>query len=401
MLYEVCSVRIGLISSGTTTDRIPPIYGGGIQKYLWHLAGALSALGHEVHIFTYQQPRQLKEELLDRIYVHRISRVLKTPVLATFLFGMKTVVRLLQTQKKNGRFQILHAQSRVSGLIVRLFFQKTPFVFTAHNWDVALTRPNELISRLPHTALALIEKAVLSYSDAVISLTPFFQKVLTTRYKLPGTKIQVIPNMVRISQQLDLQSAPSPAMAKLLSKPFLLFVGRLEKAKGVDFLLELSKQRSSQDKAQNLIIVGTGSQKYALKKKVTELGLQNAVHILGTVHENYLQTLISAASALILPSEFEIMPTVILEAWAVKCPVLVQAYQGVQSLIRDRMTGLLFQTRDTIQLSQLVTELLTNEDLRQKIIQNSFTQVKTVYASSIVSRQILSLYFSVIKRCQP
>jgi glycogen(starch) synthase len=190
-------------------------------------------------------------------------------------------------------------------------------------------------------------------------------------------------------------------MAKLLSKPFLLFVGRLEKAKGVDFLLEFSKQRSSQDKAQNLIIVGTGSQKYALKKKVTELGLQNAVHILGTVHEKYLQTLISAASALILPSEFEIMPTVILEAWAVKCPALVQAYQGVQSLIRDRMTGLLFQTRDTIQLSQLVTELLTNEDLMQKIKQNSFTQVKTVYASSIVSRQILSLYFSVIKRCQP
>ncbi|MDD1776905.1 MAG: glycosyltransferase family 4 protein [Candidatus Helarchaeota archaeon] len=394
-------MRIGLISSGTPTDRIPPIYGGGIQKYLWSLASALIILGHEVHIFASQQPQQLKEELLEGIHVHRIARTLKTKSLATFLFGAKTVFRLLQIQKATGPFQIIHAQSRVSGLIVRLFFRKTPFIFTAHNWDVALTRPNEIISRLPHTALTLIEKAVLSYSDAIISLTPFFQKVLTTRYKLPGTKIQVIPNMVRISQQTDRHYTQSPVMTKLLAKPFLLFVGRLEKEKGVDFLLEFAKQKSSQGNPQKLIIIGTGSQKNTLRMMTTELGLQNSVHILGTVHEDHLNALISSASALILPSDFEIMPTVILEAWTAKCPVLVHTYRGVQALIRDRETGLLFQTKNPVQLSHLVEELLTNEDLRHKIVQNSLTRVKTVYAASIVGRQIISLYFSVLKGCPP
>jgi glycogen(starch) synthase len=397
----VCAVRIGLISSGTSTDRIPPIYGGGIQKYLWVLAGSLSALGHEVHIFTFQQSQQLREEFLDGIYIHRISRTLKTRFLATFLFGAKTIFRLLQVQKEKGPIQIIHAQSRVSGLIIRLFFQKTPFVFTAHNWDVALTRPNELISRLPHTTLALIEKAVFFYSDAVITLTPSFQKVLTSHYKLPRTRIQVIPNMVRLSQQAELQATPSPAMKKLLAKPFLLFIGRLEKEKGVDFLINFFKQRMNGKSALNLIIVGTGSQKNILRKKVIKLELRNVVYILGTVHEDHLKSLISAARALILPSEFEIMPTVILEAWAAKCPVLVQTYWGVQALIRDRETGLLFQTKNPNQMSQLVEELLTNEDLRQKIIQNSLAQVETRYASSIVGRQILSLYFNVMKRCQP
>ena len=397
----MCSVRIGLISSGTPIDRIPPIYGGGIQKYLWYLAGALNTLGHEVHIFTYQQPRQLKEEILDGIYVHRISRALKTRVLATGIFGAKTVFRILRVQKQKGPFQILHAQSRVSGLIIRLYFRKTPFVFTAHNWDVALTQPGETISRLVHTALALIEKVLLSYSDVVISLTPFFQQVLTTRYKLPGTKIQVIPNMVSISRGSELQSPQLPSIKKLSSKPFLLFVGRLEKEKGVDFLLDFFKQWHTQESALNLIIVGTGSQKNTLRKMITELELKNAAYILGTVHEDQLKSLISAARGLILPSEFEIMPTIILEAWAEKCPVIVQAYRGVQALIRDRATGLLFQTKNAGQLSLLVEELLTDEDLRKRLIQNSFTQVKTLYASSVVNRQILSLYFNLLKRCQP
>lgn len=394
-------MKIGLISSGTSSDRIPPIYGGGIQKYLWYLAGSLSASGHEVHIFALQQPQQSREEFIDGIYIHRISRILKTRILATFLFGAKTVFRLLQVQKEKGPFQILHAQSRVSGLIVRFFFQKTPLVFTAHNWDVILTHPNEIISRLPHATLVLIEKAVFSYSDAVITLTPFFQKVLTSRYNLPKTKIQVIPNMVRLSQQSGLHVTPSSAMKKLLAEPFLLFVGRLEKEKGVNFLLEFFKQKITPKNHLNLIIIGTGSQKNILRKKVTELGIQNTVYIVGTVHEDHVKSLISAARALILPSEFEIMPTVILEAWAAKCPVIVQAYRGVQALIRDRETGLLFQTKNAIQLSQLVEELLTNENLRQKIIQNSLAQVETVYASSIIGRQILALYLSTIKRCQP
>jgi glycogen(starch) synthase len=207
--------------------------------------------------------------------------------------------------------------------------------------------------------------------------------------------------MVRLSQQAELQATPSPAMKKLLAKPFLLFIGRLEKEKGVDFLINFFKQRMNGKSALNLIIVGTGSQKNILRKKVIKLELRNVVYILGTVHEDHLKSLISAARALILPSEFEIMPTVILEAWAAKCPVLVQTYWGVQALIRDRETGLLFQTKNPNQMSQLVEELLTNEDLRQKIIQNSLAQVETSYASSIVGRQILSLYFNVMKRCQP
>jgi glycosyltransferase involved in cell wall biosynthesis len=392
-------MRIGLISSGTSLDRIPPIYGGGIQKYLWSLARALNNLGHEIHIFTNQQPQQLTEEILDDIHIHRISQVLKAKPLATFVFGLNTAVKILKIQKEIGRFQILHAQSRVSGLIIRYFLHHITFVFTAHNWDVALTRPGELISPLSHAVLFLIEKLVYWQSNKIISLTSFFQRVLSTRYHVPKPKIQIIPNMINGPEDSENPLLMHPTIKKLISKPFLLFVGRLEKEKGCEFLLNSFEDIINQNKTLNLIIVGTGSLKSTLKKMAAALPFKNSIYILGTLHEIQLKFLLSAARLLLLPSQFEIMPTIILEAWTAKCPVIVNAYQGVETLIRDRKTGLVFQRNNELQLSTLIKELLINKNMRQEIIQNSLTQLQTKYTSSVVVQQIFALYSKLLKRC--
>jgi glycosyltransferase involved in cell wall biosynthesis len=93
------------------------------------------------------------------------------------------------------------------------------------------------------------------------------------------------------------------------------------------------------------------------------------------------------------------MPTIILEAWTAKCPVIVNAYQGVETLIRDRKTGLVFQRNNELQLSTLIKELLINKNMRQEIIQNSLTQLQTKYTSSVVVQQIFALYSKLLNRC--
>jgi len=391
-------MRIGLISSGTSLDRIPPIYGGGIQKYLWSLARALNNLGNEVHIFASQQPRQLSEEILNGIHIHRISHPLRANLLVTFRFGLKTVFKIFEIQKNKGQFQILHAQSRVSGLIVRSFFSYIPFVFTAHNWDVALTMPRELLSSISHATLFLIEKLVYWQSNKIISLTPFFQGVLSNRYRILKTKIQIIPNMVEIPVDSENQPSISPSIEKLTSIPFLLFVGRLEKEKGCEFLLNFFKHKIDQINTLNLVMVGNGSLISTLKRMVNEQVFKNSVYILGTLPEGQLRSIMSAAKLLILPSKYEIMPTIILEAWAAKCPVIVNAYYGIEALIHNRETGLVFQKNDELQLLTLINELLINKNLRKEIVQKSFTQLQTRYSSSIVAKQILALYSNLLKR---
>ena len=129
-----------------------------------------------------------------------------------------------------------------------------------------------------------------------------------------------------------------------------------------------------------------------------ELKLTKRIYILGRIHEAHLNYLLEKARVLILPSQFEIMPTVILEAWAAGCPVIVNNYYGVQALIRHQQTGLLFQNQNSAQLASSVQELIKNRNLTQNLIQSAKTQVETKYHSSRVAVKILRLYKTLLKR---
>ncbi len=390
-------MRIGIISSGTLTDRIPPEYGGGIQKYVWTLGRELNNLGHEVHIFTCQQHNQLKEERIDGIHIHRTARLQKTKNFATLIFGFKTLLKIFKIQKEQGRFHIIHAQSRVSGFMISTFLPRIPFISTAHNWDIALTSPGTLLTSISYAILWLIEKRVYVHSDKIIALTHFFQQHLIQRYKIPAGKIQVIPNLINVVEWTDIPKAEHLNMAKRNFTPFLLFVGRLEKEKGLEFLLKTFKIITYQNKTLNLVIIGGGSLKNKLIEMRTDSKFQDIVRILGNISEKHLFYLLKTAEALVLPSRFEIMPTVVLEAWAAGCPVIVNKYCGVEELIRDRQTGLLFQMDQPNQFYSLIQELLSNQELKLKLIQNAKKQVDTAYNSSLVVKTIIDLYQKLVK----
>jgi len=392
-------VRIGIISSGTSNDRVPPVYGGGIQKYIWNLAKNLNDLGHEVHIFTNQQSAQLRSEVLSGVHIHRIARVIRTQIFSTFMFGLKTYIRILKVQKQWGHFHILNAQSRVSGLIIRSFLPHIPFIFTAHNWDVALTYPQTLIPFIPYFFLFWVEKRICLKSDSIIALTDYFRRILANRYKVPISKINIVPNMVDIHEKNEDRHDLHPFLRRITAEPYLIFIGRLEKEKGLGYLVDAFKSLLEQEKQLHLLIIGGGSLENQLKLQLRELKLQNNVYILGNIHETRLEYVMERARALILPSEFEIMPTVILEAWAAGCPVIVNTFYGVQSLIRHNSTGLLFQKKESGQLLSFVHEVLENDILRNKLIETAKAEVKANFAAPQVGKKILKIYYNLLNRC--
>ncbi len=390
-------MRIGLISSGTPKDRIPPIYGGGIQKYIWHLAEQLNRRGHEVHIFTHRQLKQLKLEVFRGIYVHRIPHVLNMNFFSTFLFGFKVVFELLKVQKRAGRFHILHAQSRVSALVLQTFFPfKIPILFTAHNWDVALTVPGAFMPYLLYQFLFHIEKRAYEKSAGIISLTKYFRKIIINKYKIAPSKIRVIPNMTERPTQAEEKVGVRLSIQKVGDNPYLLFIGRLESEKGLIFLLKTFNQLCIHEGNLNLVIIGEGSLKEALNKLTNTLESKSQVHILGSLHESQVKFLLKRAKALILPSQFEIMPTILLEAWAVGCPVIVRDYYGVSALIHHNQTGLIFNDSET--LSKCVQQLLSNEGLLQTLKKNAEKQLHSQYIAPLVAEQIISEYQALLNR---
>lgn len=392
-------MRIGIISSGTAGDRIPPTYGGGIQKYAWLLGKELSKRGHEVHIFASQQPHQPSSEIIETVYIHRISRRLKVGNLSTVIFGFKAFLKILQVQKTRGRFHLLHAQSRVSGLIIRtLFPYYIPLVFTAHNWDVALTGSGAKISSLPYAMLFFIEKLVHKKSDHIVSLTKSFQKILLSRYKIPRSKISVIPIMIDPLQKPKDPMKIDPLIEKITSKLYLLFIGRLETEKGLDKLFQIFKNLAEEKENVKLVVVGGGTQELELKRKVIKLNLEERIFILGKLHESQVKFLLKSARALILPSQFEIMPTVILEAWAAECPVIVNKFFGVHMLIRHNETGLLFHWHKSPELISLLLKVLTDEELRNKLIKNSTDQLRANFLTAVVVDKVVVMYKNLLNR---
>ncbi|MHA1130423.1 MAG: glycosyltransferase family 4 protein [Candidatus Helarchaeota archaeon] len=389
-------MRIGIISSGTPEDRIPPLYGGGIQKYIWNLGRELNKIGHEIHIFARKQPGQLKEENIDGIFLHRITLVSFPKSLTTALFGFKTLLKILKIQKCFGPLEIIHAQSRVSGLVIRTFQPNKPFVFTGHNWDIGLTRAGQMVSFLLYAITLFIEKRLYERTTKIIALTDYFQKIMENRYHVTSKKIEIIPNMVNIEEYMRKRIENNGPSKKMMANSFLLFVGRLEKEKGVEQLIRSFKQISETMKTLKLAIVGTGTHKKQLIELKQTLDLDKKLQIMGKIREEQLTMLLKSATALILPSEYEIMPTIVLEAWAVGCPVISNKYPGYFTLLHHRRNCLLYENKIPEGLGTQLKTLLLNATLKQSLIRLAKELINSKYASSIVTNQILKVYQSCV-----
>jgi glycosyltransferase involved in cell wall biosynthesis len=192
---------------------------------------------------------------------------------------------------------------------------------------------------------------------------------------IPRSRIAVIPNGVaggvpysglRVPKT-DRTRPPSVSEATLLAAasgtrdwglttPTLVVVGRLDRQKGVDLLLD-SLAYFRQSKRPFVTIVGTGSEREALERKARQLNLMDRVRFVGW--QPNPKDWIAAADALVLPSRWEGMPNVVLEAMAAGKPVIATDVEGVADLIEDGVHGFLAPSNDATGLGWAIYRFLT------------------------------------------
>ncbi len=123
---------------------------------------------------------------------------------------------------------------------------------------------------------------------------------------------------------------------------YLLFVGRLRIRKGVEVLLEALRELRGRVPGAVLKIAGDGEHRAALERKAAGLGLGSAVTFLGTRDGSQVRTLLAGAAALVVPSIYEGMPLVVLEAMERGVPVVASAVSGIPEVVvgrGDRLAG--------------------------------------------------------------
>lgn len=139
----------------------------------------------------------------------------------------------------------------------------------------------------------------------------------------------------------------------------LLFVGRLEEAKGASRLIAAFARLAATRPELALVLIGDGSQREALGMQARAAGVGQRVTFAGWVDHDVLPAWLRAADVLLLPSDYEGLPTVVIEAMSCGVPVVATAVGGLPALVREGENGLLLHEPTVAALTAATEAALT------------------------------------------
>ena len=142
----------------------------------------------------------------------------------------------------------------------------------------------------------------------------------------------------------------------------LLFVGRLRIRKGVEVLLHALAGLVRKGHAVDLRLAGDGERFESLQALASELNLTNNVAFLGRCDRDQLAREFGRSDALVVPSTYEGMPLVILEAMANGVPVVASAVSGIPEVVLDSETGWLVPPENVSALQGALEEVGSNPE---------------------------------------
>ncbi|MEM8960095.1 MAG: glycosyltransferase family 4 protein [Acidobacteriota bacterium] len=141
---------------------------------------------------------------------------------------------------------------------------------------------------------------------------------------------------------------------------YLLYVGRLRIRKAVEVLLEALAEVRARHPDVRVLIAGDGEQREALERRARELGLGDTVRFLGRASAARVRRLLASARALAVPSIYEGMPLVILEAMEAAVPVVATTVSGIPEVVVDGETGWLVPPEHPPELARALIEVLAD-----------------------------------------
>lgn len=172
----------------------------------------------------------------------------------------------------------------------------------------------------------------------------------------------------------------------------IISVGRLEKIKGYEDLIDVFKIVISNNKDIVLNIVGTGSQESILENKIKELKLENNIKLLGFKDSNELSKLYSESSLYVMSSFTESFGLVLIEAMSHKLPCIAfDSANGARELIENAKNGFLISNRDKEEMANKILELIKNKDKINFLGENALITSKR-YLSSNTKKKWVDIF---------
>jgi glycosyltransferase involved in cell wall biosynthesis len=326
-------MRIGII-----TTHLPPIM-GGIEVHCENLALALAETGHDVVLYgsleTDQHASMMVDNRKPNLTIRRIPALspawLRRPSRFWYLR------RALRDDHARSRFDVLHAhQLYPMGVAAAIYARRlgTRLVITEHGSildDRRYRWKRTLVERASRRATAIIT-ASRELADVVEAVG------------VDPAKVFPIPNAIS-PRQLDVPEPETPVRPRFGAGPddfVAMTVRRLYPKNGVQYAVRAVPHCLERIPNFRLIIIGDGPLRPDIERTVRELNIQDRVMFLGTLPNSELPLYMKEADIGIFPSLAEATSIAALEFMAVGTPVVASRVGGLPEIVRDGVTGFLF-----------------------------------------------------------
>jgi glycosyltransferase involved in cell wall biosynthesis len=236
------------------------------------------------------------------------------------------------------------------------------------------------------------ERVLSRFVYRVVGVSEDTSRNLVRYEKISPRKIVTIPNGIsgsvydvpvdRDAKRRELGLAPN---AKVLG-----FASRLEPQKGIPYLLEAMPEIVRRSPDVVLLIVGQGREQQQLERQVAALDLQASVRFLGVRFD--MPQMLGLFDIMVLPSIWEGLPMIILEAMAAGCPVVATAVGGVPTAVRNGETGILIEPKVPGAIADAVVTLLEDPERRQRFGAAARRVFREEFTAEAMTRHYEKLY---------
>lgn len=325
----------------------------GVGRHVLDLAEGLLSRGHDVHL-AYSRRRA------DGFFRDRVSRLVG---LHTWTIDLRrgphlTDLTAVHTIRKGirirGPFDIVHGHSSKGGAIARLsgLAAGVPAVYTPN----AIRTMDPTASALTRYAVGWAERLLSRVNGLVIAVSATEAEHLS-RLGIPRQRLRLVPNGINEVTLPSREEARS-ALGLPPEAAVIGFVGRLATQKAPEVLVSAFAQVSRSHPGALLAVVGEGVLRPRLQRTCEELELQQRVRWLG---ERNGQHAMPAFDVLVLPSRYEGLSLVLLEALVAGLPIVVTEQANAGLVVDPDVNGLVVPVDDPDALAEAISRLLAND----------------------------------------
>ncbi len=408
-------LRVAVLS--THTCPLAPLGGwetGGMNVHVRELSRALGQRGVETDVFTRRQTPDVPDVVefapgarvihLDAGPHRHVDKYDVLDYLPDFACGVQHWRALMGVS-----YDLIHSHYWLSGRLGALFAPRwgVPMVSMFHTLAQLKNRVAETAAEREQEVRFEIERRTMAASDRVIAATPIDRTEILRHY---GTlaPISVIPGGV----DLDLFHPRSNVEARAAigldpTQRVLLFVGRIQRLKGLEVLLRaFASLKDLEQPARVLVVGGQPSTVHEareiarLQHLATRLGIADRVTFSGAVPHERLPLYYAAADVTVMPSSYESFGLVAVESLACGTPVVATRVGGLTSIVRDGETGFLVPWRDPALFAERLRLVLDNGELRQRLAAQARPSVER-YSWQRIADEHLAMYDEVLAAHRP